>query len=139
MATASASSIPFVSNLNGAMLHHGRRREKSRTLLILPVSVRLGYREHVDIIQDVSASGIFLYSDFKPPIAAEVELKVTLPAPAKPQRIAYRGIAGRVTTGVLALSGAKPGGRPSAERGGNVMWHIPALQRAAGFFEVKAL
>jgi len=113
---ASASSIPFGSNLSGVMVHQGSRREKSRTLLILPVSVRLGYCEHVGILRDVSASGIFLYSNFKPPIGAEIELNVTLPAPAYPQRVTYRGIVVRVTTGVtgaavgvgLSLIGTRP-------------------------------
>ncbi len=40
------------------------RREKSRTLLILPVSIGLGYREHQAVIRDISASGMFLFSNF---------------------------------------------------------------------------
>ena len=101
---ASTGTIPISSNGKHEMLHQGSRREKSRTLLILPVAVRLGYCEHVGIVRDVSASGMFLYSNFTPPIGAEIELKVTLPAPAKPQCLTYRGIVVRLTTGVMGAA-----------------------------------
>jgi hypothetical protein len=113
---ASASGIPCGSSLNGGLFQQGSRRDKSRTLLILPVSVRMGYNDYVGIVRDVSASGMFLYSNFRPPIGAEVELNVTLPAPAYPQRVIYRGIVVRLTTGVtgaavgigLSLIGTRP-------------------------------
>ena len=57
---------------------------------------------------------MFLYSDFRPPIGAEIELKLT-PAPAAPPAV-YRAIVVRVTTGVsgaavgiaLTLIGTRP-------------------------------
>ena len=91
------------------------RRGNSRTLLILPVSIGLGYSRHQGVIRDISASGIFLYSDFTAPIGAEIELKVTPPTPgARP--VTYRAIVVRLTAGVsgaavgigLALTGTRP-------------------------------
>ena len=110
--------MPLGSKVGGEqiMLHPARnRREKSRSLLILPVSVRLGYGEHVGIIRDISASGMFLYSDFSPPIGAEIELRMTPPA-GKSLRCTYRAIVVRVTSGVtgaavgmgLSLMGTRP-------------------------------
>lgn len=117
MASSAMLSSP---RLNGdtLMLHPGRnRREKSRTLLILPVSINLGYGRHQAIIRDISATGMFLYSDFAPPVGAEIELKVTPPPSAKRSRLTYRAIVVRLTTGVtgaavgigLTLIGTRPG------------------------------
>jgi PilZ domain len=75
------------------MLHPRRnRREKSRTLLILPVSIGLAYGEHQAVIRDISASGMFLFSTFTPPIGAEIELKMTPPTAPKCYRVTYRAI-----------------------------------------------
>lgn len=105
MATAVAAAVSSRMNGEDVMLRPAsNRREKSRTLLILPVSVRLGYGEHVGIIRDVSASGMFLYSDFTPPIGAEIELKLTLPAPTRPRLVTYRGIAVRLASGVTGAA-----------------------------------
>lgn len=77
------------------------RRSTSRTLLLLPVFIALGYGEHRGVVRDVSASGIFLYSDFTPPLGAEIELKL------RPRRLneqqepmSYSGLVSRVTSGV---------------------------------------
>jgi len=117
MGSVAAASV--VSNMDGEriMLHpHRNRREKLRTLLILPVTIGLGYTKHMALIRDISASGMFLYSDFRPPIGAEIELNVTPPAPAKACRVTYRAIVVRLTTGVtgaavgigLSLIGTQP-------------------------------
>jgi hypothetical protein len=92
------------------------RRGNSRRLLILPVSIGLGYSRHQGVIRDISASGMFLYSDFKAPIGAEIELKVTPPTPGARPAI-YRAIVVRLTKGVsgaavgigLTLLGTRPG------------------------------
>ena len=92
------------------------RRGKSRTLLILPVSIRVGYGQRQGIIRDVSASGMFLYSDLMPPIGAEIELKLIPPAATKSPRLTYRAVVVRLTTGVtgaavgmgLTLIGTRP-------------------------------
>lgn len=116
---ASAATVPSGTKLDGQefMLHpHRNRREKSRTLLILPVSIGLGYTEHIALIRDVSASGMFLYSDFTAPIGAEIELKVTPPVPTKASSVTYRAIVVRLTSGVsgaavgigLSLVGTQP-------------------------------
>ena len=68
MASAIAMPTESVVDAETIMLHPRRnRREKSRTLLILPVSIGLGYREHQAVIRDISASGMFLFSNFTPP------------------------------------------------------------------------
>ncbi len=116
---AVAGTIPVASKVDGEKIMldaHRNRREKSRTLLILPVSIGLGYGEHQGIIRDISASGMFLFSDFRPPIGAEIELTLTLPPNTEPQRVTYCGRVMRVTTGVtgaavgigLSLSGTRP-------------------------------
>jgi hypothetical protein len=92
------------------------RREKSRTLLILPVSIGVGYTQHQGIIRDISASGMFLFSDFTPPIGAEIELNLKPPTSTKYPRLTYRAIVVRVTAGVagaaigmgLSLIGTRP-------------------------------
>ncbi len=81
------------------------RRGNSRTLLILPVSIGLGYTRHQGVIRDISASGMFLYSNFTAPIGAEIELKLTPPSPGA-LKATYRAIVARVTCGV---SGAAVG------------------------------
>lgn len=101
---ASATAIPTEPVVHGesVMLHPRRnRREKSRTLLILPVSIALESGEHQAVIRDISASGMFLYSNFTPPIGAEIELKVT---PPKHHRVTYRAIVVRVTSGVTGAA-----------------------------------
>jgi hypothetical protein len=93
------------------------RREHSRTLLILPVSIAIGYSKHLAIIRDISPTGMFLYSDFRPPLGAEIELKVTPPAPSYPHRLTYLAVVVRLTSGVpgaavgigLSLTGTSPG------------------------------
>lgn len=68
------------------------------------------------MIRDISASGMFLYSDFTAPIGAEIELKVTPPTPGARPAI-YRAIVVRVTAGVsgaavgigLTVIGTRPG------------------------------
>jgi PilZ domain-containing protein len=98
------------------MLHPGSdRRGKARTLLILPVSIAFGCAEHAAVIRDISASGLFLFSSFTPAIGEEIELKLTLPAPASPC-VAYYGKVVRLTSGVagaavgigLTLNGTRP-------------------------------
>jgi len=117
MASATATPTGSVVDGNTIMLHPRRnRREKSRTLLILPVSIGLGYREHQAVIRDISASGMFLFSNFTPPIGAEIELKMTPPTAPKCYRVTYRAIVVRVTSGVsgaavgigLSLVGTQP-------------------------------
>jgi hypothetical protein len=92
------------------------RRGNSRSLLVLPVSIALGYSRHQGVIRDISASGMFLYSDFTAPIGAEIELKVSSPtAGARPA--IYRAIVVRVMSGVtgaavgigLTVMGTRPG------------------------------
>lgn len=93
------------------------RREQSRTLLILPVSIAIGHSQHLAIIRDISPTGMFLYSDFRPPLGAEIELQVTPPAPNYPHRLTYRATVIRLTSGVagaavgigLSLTGTRPG------------------------------
>lgn len=95
---------------------HCNRRGTVRTLLILPVSLGLGLTDHVGIIRDISPTGMFFYSDFTPPVGAEIELQVRPPQPSYPQRLTYRGIVVRLTTGVrgaamgigLSLTGTRP-------------------------------
>lgn len=92
------------------------RRGKTRTLLILPVSIGLGYSRRQGVIRDISATGMFLYSDFTAPIGAEIELELTPPTPGA-LRATYRGIVVRLTAGVtgaavgigLTLIGTRPG------------------------------
>jgi hypothetical protein len=116
---ASATARLADSSMNGEtiMLHPRRnRREKSRTLLILPVSIGLAYGEHPAVIRDISASGMFLFSTFTPPIGAEIELKMTPPTAPKCYRGTYCAIVVRVTSGVtgaavgigLSLVGTQP-------------------------------
>jgi PilZ domain-containing protein len=117
MATSAISPSNPVDGDTLMLQPERNRREKSRTLLILPVSLRLGYGEHQAIIRDISATGMFLYSDFAPPVGAEIELKVTLPPSAKRPRLTYRAMVVRLTTGVtgaavgigLTLVGIPPG------------------------------
>jgi PilZ domain-containing protein len=100
------------------MLHPGSdRRGKARTLLILPVSIAFGRAEHAAVIRDISASGLFLFSSFTPAIGEEIELKLTLPAPASPSAcVTYYGKVVRLTSGVagaavgigLTLNGTRP-------------------------------
>ena len=115
---ANATPIAAHSSIDGEtiMLHpHRNRRGKSRTLLVLPVSVAMEYGQHHAVIRDISASGMFLYSNFTPPVGAEIELKVTTPT-AKHHRLTYRAIVVRVTSGVtgaavgigLSLIGTRP-------------------------------
>jgi hypothetical protein len=93
------------------------RRMESRTLLILPVSIAIGFSKHLAIIRDVSPTGMFLYSDFQPPLGAEIELKVTAPAPSYPHQLTYRATVVRLTRGVagaavgigLSMTGTRPG------------------------------
>lgn len=116
---AVAGAIPVASKVDGEKIMldpHCNRREKSRTLLILPLSIGLGYGKHQGIIRDISASGMFLFSNFRPPIGAEIELTLTLPPPTEPQRVTYCGRVVRLTTGVtgaaigigLSLNGIRP-------------------------------
>lgn len=83
----------------------GYRRSTSRTLLLLPVFIALGYGEHRGVIRDVSASGIFLYSDFTPPLGAEIELRLR-PRTLNEQRepMSYCGVVSRVTSGVTGAA-----------------------------------
>lgn len=113
---AVAGTIPVASMEKRSMLDtHCNRRENSRTLLILPVAIGLGYGEHPGIIRDISASGMFLFSNFRSPIGAEI-VTLTLPPSTEPQRVTYCGRVVRLTTGVtgaavgigLSLSGTSP-------------------------------
>lgn len=117
MAGANAATVASKIDGEQIMLHpRCNRREKSRTLLILPVSIGLGYSKHVGVIRDLSPSGMFLYSDFIPPIGAEIELRLTPPATAKSQQVTYRAVVVRLTEGVtgaavgmaLSLTGTHP-------------------------------
>ena len=80
------------------------RRDKSRTLLILPVSIGVGYTRRVGIIRDISPSGMFLYSDFAPPIGAEIELKLVPHTSAECPHLIYRAIVVRLTSGVTGAA-----------------------------------
>lgn len=84
------------------MLNPARNtRANSRTLLILPVSIGFARVEHAGVIRDISASGLFLFSNFTAPVGEEIELHLTLPAPASPpRRVSYRARVVRITTGV---------------------------------------
>lgn len=116
MASSAMLSSPPVDG-DTLMLHpRCNRREKSRTLLILPVSIGVGYAQHQGIIRDVSASGMFLYSNFAPPVGAEIELTLLPSTPTKRPCVAYRAIVVRLTSGVagaavgmgLTLNGTRP-------------------------------
>lgn len=99
-----ANPVPAASKLVGqdVMLHPGRdRRDRARTLLILPVSIIFAQAQHAGVIRDISPSGLFLFSNFTAPVGEEIELQLTLPAPASPpQRVTYCGRVVRITSGV---------------------------------------
>lgn len=110
---------PIAAKVDGEQIMLNPRcngRGKTRSLLILPVSIGLGYGRHQGVIRDISASGMFLYSDFTAPIGAEIELKVTSSTPGARPAI-YRAIVVRLTAGVsgaavgigLTLMGTSPG------------------------------
>lgn len=99
-----ATPAPAASKLVGqdVMIHPAHdRRGKLRTLLILPVSIVFARAEHAGVIRDISPSGLFLFSNFTATVGEEIELQLTLPAPASPpSRVTYCGRVVRITTGV---------------------------------------
>jgi Tfp pilus assembly protein PilZ len=100
------------------MLNPARnRRGTTRKLLILPVSIGFARAEHAGVIRDISATGLFLFSNFAAIVGEEIELRLTLSAPASPpQHVTYRARVARITPGVpgaavgigLTLKGTRP-------------------------------
>ena len=116
MASAIKTGTAKVDGEHLMLNPHCNRRGNTRTLLILPVSVSLGYAQRPGVIRDISPTGMFLYSDFRPPLGAEIELKLTTPEPSYPRHLTYRATVVRLTSGVagaavgigLTLNGTRP-------------------------------
>lgn len=55
---------------------HGEQRRALRLLTTAPAVVYAGGERHVGLVRDLSASGLFVYSDFTP--ATDTELRLTI-------------------------------------------------------------
>ena len=77
---------------------YSQRRSSPRMPIHAGGSVRcscLGETEHVALVRDVSSGGVFLYSDFNPPIGADLSLVFNV-RDASDQRVFCQGRVVRV-------------------------------------------
>jgi len=57
---------------------HGEQRRALRLLTTAPAVIHMANERHVGLVRDLSATGLFVYSDFTPPIGAELQLTIRL-------------------------------------------------------------
>jgi len=57
---------------------HGEQRRALRLLTTAPAVIHMSKERHVGLVRDLSATGLFVYSDFTPAIGAELKLTIRL-------------------------------------------------------------
>lgn len=57
---------------------HGEQRRALRLLTTAPAVIYMDGERHVGLVRDLSASGLFVYSDFTPAIDTELQLTIRL-------------------------------------------------------------
>jgi hypothetical protein len=66
----------LVTGCGGAVGRYGPQRIARRSVAILPVIVRESGREHVGVLRDISAAGMFFYSSLTPAVGSEIEVVI---------------------------------------------------------------
>lgn len=86
------------------------QRSKVRVPLHLSAGVRYGGgAEHLALVRDISASGVFFYSDFEPHLETHVQIVLTVPVAGRNVQVICRGTVVRIepsaskAVGVAAL------------------------------------
>jgi hypothetical protein len=57
---------------------HGEQRRSLRLLTTAPAVIYINGERHIGLVRDLSATGLFAYSDFTPEINAELKLTIQL-------------------------------------------------------------
>lgn len=57
---------------------HGEQRRALRLLTTAPAVVYMNGERHIGLVRDLSATGLFVYSDFAPPTGTELNLTIQL-------------------------------------------------------------
>jgi hypothetical protein len=73
---------------------HSEERASTRVPLHLSGTVRIAaaeLAEHLALIRDISFHGVFLYSNFKPPLGSSIQLSLSLPLAGRTVSITCQG------------------------------------------------
>ena len=60
------------------MLPHANQRSSPRSLVVCPISLSFQFGEAHGVLRDISAGGIFFYSNFRPPLQMNINFSLRL-------------------------------------------------------------